>query len=428
MQQWSNCRKPIFENLNRHRFYTIKGNCLHAKKVSRKIVDLRSDTVTAPSPNMLDTVRDAVTGDDVYGEDPTVMDLQDRVAGDCGKEAGLFVPTGTMGNLVSLMAHHRDRATENLMGVMSHISLWEGGNIASLAGVYPRSLPESVQNACFSFDMIRANVRRDDDDHQAETKLLCLENTHNMLGGLAYDPIYLKSIGALAHDELKLGLHLDGARLPNAVVKWNTTFAELCSPFDTVSICLSKGLGAPIGSVVVGSNELIRLAKRARKRCGGGMRQAGVLAAMGLYAWNYNLPRLNDDHHRASSLARALRDAGFDVFPEQHFSDDTDNNIQAANSVAVKPTNIVYFRLPLEAIDLNHTFISRLELEYGVRISGGYSRGIISTSALDITGSWGSQSLRSDTYFRAVTHLDVDDTDVERAVKSIIDLIHHRKQ
>jgi threonine aldolase len=239
---------------------------------------LRSDTVTAPSRHMLEAALTAPTGDDVLGEDPTVQKLQEYMADLLGKEKALFVPSGTMANLVAIMAHcHTNRSSEMIIGQNSHISLWEAGNAASLAGVYTRPLPEDVLSAELQVTDVRdACNRSDTDDHVCKTELLCLENTHNILGGAALPLSHMREMGNLCQQELGIKLHVDGARIFNASVALNVSVHDLCAPADSVAICLSKGLGAPLGSVLVGESEFIRLAKRARKRCGGGMRQVNM--------------------------------------------------------------------------------------------------------------------------------------------------------
>jgi threonine aldolase len=247
---------------------------------SRRIVDLRSDTVTQPTVDMLRAVTQASTGDDVMREDPTVNELEAYAADLFGKENALFVPTGTMGNLCAIMAHcHHNKSAEIMIGKKSHINLYEGGGYANLAGVSSKEIDED-ENAMFSLDDLRNSFRVDDDDHYAKSTLICLENTHNMLGGVVLPSTYIDEIGKLAHEEWRkhhMKVHIDGARIFNAAISRNIPPSKLCAGADSVSICLSKGLGAPMGSILVGDAEFIRLARRARKRLGGGMRQAGVM-------------------------------------------------------------------------------------------------------------------------------------------------------
>jgi threonine aldolase len=351
---------------------------------ARRVVDLRSDTVTSPSRPMLETALTARTGDDVMGEDPTVEELESYMAALFGKEKGLFVPSGTMSNLVAVLAHCHGRASEIIIGANSHFCLWEGGNVASLGGVHTRQLREDTVTAEFAEEDIRDTTRKDDNDHFAKTELLCIENTHNMMGGVALSLEYMDSLGKLTR-ELEIGLHMDGARIFNAATATGVSVQRLCASSDSVSVCLSKGLGAPAGSVLVGDTELIRLAKRARKRCGGGMRQVGVLAAMGYYAVQNNVDLLAVDHERAKSLAKSLSDNGFEL-PREGQVD----------------TNIVYFGLPAEATVTPAEFVERLDKDWGVLLSGGYARG--------------------GRLFRLVTHLDLIDEDIQRAATAMIEV------
>lgn len=351
---------------------------------SRRVVDLRSDTVTAPSRPMLQAAMNAATGDDVMGEDPTVLELEAYVAGQFGKEKGLFLPTGTMANLTAILSHCHSRASEIIIGANSHICLWEGGNAAGLGGVHTRQLLEDETTAELHPQQIRDAVRDDSDDHFAKTELLCLENTHNMMGGVALSVEYMNTMGDLCK-KFGIGLHVDGARICNAAVALGVSVKQLCDPADSVSVCLSKGLGAPLGSVLVGDTELIRLAKRARKRCGGGMRQAGVVASMGLYAIQHNYDRLADDHERAKRLAGLLESRGFRLSRQGKVD-----------------TNIFYFGLPATSKVSKEEYCARLNAEYGVKLTGGYSRG--------------------GELFRVVTHLDVNDEDVEKAAEAMVSM------
>ena len=270
-----------------------------------KTVDLRSDTVTLPSQEMLNSVMSAAIGDDVMGEDPTVLELEQTMADKFGKERGLFLPTGTMANLVALLSHcDKTRAAEIIIGSGSHINLWEGGNASSIGGIHTRQVHEDKDSAQLLEDDILDCVRNGFDDHWPITSLLCLENSHNMGGGVALPKEYFDRMGKLAHSDKmnNIKVHVDGARIFNAAVAQNIEVKDLCEHVDSVSICLSKGLGAPLGSVLVGEDGFIEVAKRARKRCGGGMRQAGVVASMGLFALQNNIERLADDHVRAKKV------------------------------------------------------------------------------------------------------------------------------
>eukprot|EP00957_Ditylum_brightwellii_P079845 6072145-Ditylum_brightwellii.AAC.1 len=234
-------------------------------KTRRSIVDLRSDTVTSPTRAMLECALHAQTGDDVYSEDPTVFALEDYAADLFGKDRALFVPTGTMANLVAILAHcHGKLGSEVILGASSHLSLYEGGNVATLGGIHTRQITESVDDATISTRDILDMFRTDDDDHYAATALLCLENTHNSLGGIALTKQYMDTMGQLAQQQ-NIPMHVDGARIFNAAIATDTPVSDLVAHADTVSVCLSKSLGAPLGSLVVGSTETMTLAKRARK-------------------------------------------------------------------------------------------------------------------------------------------------------------------
>ncbi|KHK64309.1 threonine aldolase [Pseudomonas fluorescens] len=274
------------------------------------VIDLRSDTVTQPSAGMLDAMASAPTGDDVYGEDPTVNRLEAELAARLGFAAALFVPTGTMSNLLGLMAHC-ERGDEYIVGQQAHTYKYEGGGAAVLGSIQPQPLEVQADG---SLDLAHvAAAIKPDDFHFARTRLLALENT--MQGKVL--PLEYLARARRFTQENGLALHLDGARLYNAAVKLNVDARDITQYFDSVSVCLSKGLGAPVGSVLCGSAELIGKARRLRKMVGGGMRQAGILAAAGLYALEHNVQRLADDHANALRLAEGLRAAGFEVEPVQ---------------------------------------------------------------------------------------------------------------
>ena len=267
-----------------------------------KIVDLRSDTVTQPTPAMREAMAKAEVGDDVLGEDPTVNRLQQVAAERMGKEAGLFVPSGTMGNLAAVLAHC-NRGDEVILGNLSHTFLFEGGGVAALGGVVPHTLP-NLPDGKLDLDDIKRAIRPDD-VHQPISRLIVLENTHNRCGGTVLSADYMRQVGDLAKDR-QLKLHIDGARIFNAAVASNTPARVLAEPADSITFCLSKGLCAPVGSVLCGSAEFIYRARRIRKQLGGGMRQAGILAAAGLVALNEMVDRLSEDHRRARELANEL--------------------------------------------------------------------------------------------------------------------------
>jgi threonine aldolase len=267
-----------------------------------KIVDLRSDTVTLPTPAMREAMAQAEVGDDVMGEDPTINRLQQVAAERMGKEAGLFVPSGTMGNLTAVLTHC-GRGDEVILGNLSHTFIFEGGGVAALGGVMPHTLP-NLPDGRIDLDEIQ-NAIRPDDVHQPITRLVVLENTHNRCGGTILKPEYMAKVGELAQ-RAGLKLHIDGARIFNAAVALGVPAKTLVEQADSVTFCLSKALCAPVGSVLCGSAEFIRKACRIRKQLGGGMRQAGVLAAAGLVALDQMVDRLADDHRRARQLAEGL--------------------------------------------------------------------------------------------------------------------------
>ena len=272
-------------------------------------VDLRSDTVTLPTPEMRDAMARAVVGDDVYGEDPTINCLQEMAAEMLGKEAGLLVPSGTMGNLVSILAHC-GRGDEVILGHLAHTFLFEAGGISALGGVHPHPI-RNQPDGTLAMDDVQGAIRGDD-PHFPVTRLIALENTHNRCGGVALAPDYCEAVQELAQRN-GIYLHLDGARLFNAAAL-GISAAELAGPFDSVTFCLSKGLCAPVGSIVCGSEKFIARAHRVRKQLGGGMRQAGVLAAAGIVALEQIVPRLGEDHARARLLANHLsRLAGIEL-------------------------------------------------------------------------------------------------------------------
>ncbi|CAB3668082.1 low-specificity L-threonine aldolase [Trinickia soli] len=261
--------------------------------------DFRSDTVTRPSAGMRAAMASAEVGDDVFGDDPTVKRLEARVADIIGKEAGLFVPSGTQSNLIGLMTHC-ERGDEYIVGQQAHCYRWEAGGAAVLGSIQPQPL-ENAADGTIALADIEAAIKPDD-PHFARTRLLALENT---IGGKILPTDYVQAATALARKH-GLACHLDGARAFNAAVALGVPLAQLAQPFDTVSVCLSKGLGAPVGSVLVGSQATIARARRWRKMLGGGMRQAGILAAAGLYALEHNVDRLAEDHANARTLAEGL--------------------------------------------------------------------------------------------------------------------------
>jgi threonine aldolase len=306
------------------------------------MIDLRSDTVTSPTPEMRRSMAEAEVGDDVYGEDPTVNRLQDIAAETLGTEAAIFLPSGTQSNLCALLAHC-DRGDEYIVGQHAHTYMFEGGGAAVLGSIQPQPLP-FMSDGTLDLGEVAASIKPDD-PHFTRTKLLCLENTQ---GGKVLPLKYLADARALA-DKYALGLHLDGARVFNASVKLNIPVTDISRHFDSVSVCLSKGLGAPVGSVLCGTSEIIAAAKRWRKMLGGGMRQAGVLAAAGILAITEQVQHLHQDHENAQALAHALRD-----LPDL----DVD--------VAAVQTNMVFARLKNGS---RRELMQKME-EEGVRVSG----------------------------------------------------------
>lgn len=267
-----------------------------------QVIDLRSDTITQPTPAMREAMARAEVGDDVFGEDPTVNRLEAMAAERLGKEAALFVASGTMGNLVCLLSHC-GRGDEMIVGDQAHTYLYEQGGSAALGGIHPRPLPNQPDGT-IALEDIEAAIRADN-IHFPRTRLICLENTHNRCGGAVLTPEYMRAVGELARRH-GLAVHLDGARIFNAAVALGVDVKVLTADADSVTFCLSKGLAAPIGSVVCGSAEFIAKARRARKVVGGGWRQAGVIAAAGIVALEQMVGRLADDHANAKRLAEGL--------------------------------------------------------------------------------------------------------------------------
>ena len=310
-----------------------------------KVVDLRSDTLTRPTAEMSRAMAKADVGDDVFGEDPTVNKLEELAADRMGKEAALFVASGTMGNLVSLLAHC-GRGEEIILGSFAHTFYFEQGGSAAVGGIHPRTLPNQPDGTLLLADI--EGAIRTDNVHFPRTRLIVLENTHNLCGGYPLDIAYMQAVGDIARRH-SLKIHVDGARFFNAAAALDVPVSELAADADSLSFCLSKGLGAPVGSVVCGSREFISEARRARKILGGGMRQAGVLAAAGIVALNEMVDRLADDHANARKLAEGLAQMpGVLVDPEQI------------------RTNIVYFEVDRQDMTVEEV-VKRLD-ESGARM------------------------------------------------------------
>lgn len=267
-------------------------------------VDLRSDTVTKPTPEMREAMAEAEVGDDVFRDDPTVNKLETMAAEKLGKDAAIFVPSGTMGNLLALLVHCQ-RGDEVIIGDKSHIYLNEAGGMAALGGIQPYPVANQ-KDGTLALDDIRAAIRSEDVHHPI-TRLICLENTQNICGGVPLTVEYTLKVGEIAHKN-NLSLHIDGARIFNSAVAQNVDVKELTAPADSVMFCLSKGLASPIGSMLVGSEKFIARARHLRKMLGGGMRQVGIIASAGLVSLNTLTARLIEDHKRAKKLADGLRE------------------------------------------------------------------------------------------------------------------------
>ena len=267
-----------------------------------RIIDLRSDTVTLPSEAMRQAIASAPVGDDVFGEDPTVRRLEEMAAARTGKEAALFVASGTMSNLVAIMSHC-DRGDEAVVGSEAHILHYEVGGAAGVAGVQLRVVANDARGR-IAPETVEATIRGEN-IQLPRTALLCLENTHNRCSGAAISVDDTRALADVAHRH-GVRVHIDGARIFNAALALGTSVAELSAPADSIGFCLSKGLGAPVGSVLCGSAEFIARARKMRKMVGGGMRQAGIIAAAGIYALEHMVERLAEDHEHARVLARGL--------------------------------------------------------------------------------------------------------------------------
>ena len=269
------------------------------------MIDLRSDTVTLPPDAMKDYMIQASLGDDVYGEDPSINLLQEKTADLFKKEDALFVSSGTMANLISVLTHC-DRGDEILLGDKSHIFYYEAGGVSAFGGIHSHQL-KNKDDGTIEIHEIKKNIRKDGDDHFPKTKLLCLENTHNFCYGSPIAQNYFEEVNKLLNAN-NVTLHIDGARIFNASVALKTSVADLTSTADSVSCCLSKGLSSPVGSLIVGKKDFILKAKKIRKALGGGMRQAGIIAAAGLYSFNNMIDRLEEDHEIAQILANKLHE------------------------------------------------------------------------------------------------------------------------
>lgn len=342
-----------------------------------KLIDLRSDTVTKPTAAMRRAMAEAEVGDDVYLEDPTVNRLQERAAETFGKEAALFVPSGTMGNQICVKLHTRP-GTEVVLEERSHIFNYEMGSAAMISGVTCR--PVRGENGLLNWDLIAGAIHHGAPYYVTPTSLVALENSHNMAGGAVLPVPVMNDICDRAH-ALGLPVHLDGARVFNAALALGTTVAEIARPFDSVMFCLSKGLGAPVGSMIVGRKEFIKEAVSLRKLLGGGMRQVGVLAAAGLLALEESPKLLAEDHANAKRLAEGVAELpGVKIDPER---------VQ---------TNIVIF-------DISATGLTTAQFSAELKSRGVLANGI------------------SPREMRMVTHYDVDYEDIERTLQTVKDIL-----
>ena len=335
-------------------------------------VDLRSDTVTKPTPEMREAMAEAEVGDDVYMDDPTVNQLQQKAAEMLGKEDALFVPSGTMGNLLALLVHCQ-RGDEVIVGDKSHIYLNEAGGMSALGGIHPHPIKNQADGT-LALDEILASIQTED-VHHTITRLICLENTQNVCGGVVLPVEYVRAVGKVAHDH-NLFLHIDGARIFNAAAALNVSVKDLVEPADSVMFCLSKGLVAPVGSMLVGRRKFITRARHLRKMLGGGMRQAGVLAAAGLISLEKLSTRLGQDHARAKSLYEGLK------------------QVRGLKLDASPSSNMVYFDL-----------LDEVKLSVDQIVAEMKTRGVL----VDWAGP---------RRFRLVTHYWVDDAGVEKTVKA----------
>ncbi len=348
-------------------------------------IDLRSDTVTRPTDGMRRAMAEAVVGDDVCGEDPTVRRLEERVADLLGKQAGLFVPSGTMGNLAALLTQ-AGRGDEILLGHLGHTFLYEVGGVAGLGSIHPAIL-DNAPDGTLPLAALRDALRDPVDVHVPRTRGICLENTHNRCGGIVLDPAYVDEIVRFAREN-GLFVHLDGARLFNAARALDVPPSSWSATVDTVTVCFSKGLGAPVGSVLCGSRDFVVAARKIRKMLGGGMRQVGILAAAGLYALDHHIERLDEDHANARRLAEGIATvAGL--------------SCAQAGPCATAWTNLVYLAIDADAVRSGAPDAQRL------------------CERLEKFGVLAWPSGKTGRQVRMVTHLDVSSADVDRAIGAL---------
>ena len=342
------------------------------------MIDLRSDTVTLPPKAMKDFMMQSSLGDDVYGEDPSINLLQEKTADLFKKEDALFVSSGTMANLISVLTHC-DRGDEILLGDKSHIFYYEAGGVSAFGGIHSHQL-KNKDDGTIDINEIKNNIRKDGDDHFPKTKLLCLENTHNYCYGSPIDQNYFKDVNKLLNAR-NIKLHIDGARIFNASIALKTSVADLTNNADSISCCLSKGLSAPVGSLIVGKRDFILKAKKIRKALGGGMRQAGIIASAGLYSFNNMIDRLEEDHEIAQILANKLYEI-------------EDLNID----LDMVKTNIIF-------INLNNTKLS--DKEFLLQLNQNNIK-------IDYKGN---------RKFRLVTHYGFQKTEIDTVVSTIANIL-----
>lgn len=341
-------------------------------------VDFRSDTVTKPTPEMREVMAEAEVGDDVYMDDPSVNALQAKAAEMIGKEDALFVPSGTMGNLLALLVHCQ-RGDEVVVGDKSHIYVNEAGGMSALGGIHPRPVTNQ-EDGTLALEDIRASIQTED-VHHTITRLICIENTQNVCGGIPLTAEYTAQVGRLAKENGLL-FHIDGARIFNAAAALRVNVKELTAPADSVMFCLSKGLVAPVGSMLVGTKAFIKRARHLRKMLGGGMRQAGVLAVAGLISLEKMTGRLEQDHARAKNLFEGLK------------------QVKGLKLDARSASNMVYFDLA-DHVTLTVNQVVEAMKKYDVLVDWAGPR-----------------------RFRLVTHYWIDDAGVEKAIKGLSEILN----
>jgi threonine aldolase len=349
------------------------------------VVDLRSDTISKPTPEMREAMAKAIVGDDVFGEDPTVAELERRAAELLGKEDAAFVATGTMANLIAIMVHCPQRGSEIISGDNGHTFRFEQGGPAQIAGVQT-SLIKNNEDGTFSLDELRDRIRKNPDFHEPYTSLVIIENTHNMCGGKVLPLDWIEKVKNISKD-YNIPVHMDGARIMNAAVYLKVPVARVARDVDTVCFCLSKGLGAPIGSILAGSKAFVDKAKRTRKVLGGGWRQAGIIAAAGLVALDTMIGRLQEDHDHIMQIARGINDMKSKIFKV---------NLSTVQS------NILMMYLDVSRViakEVQHRLASVLETDE-IKVSV-------------------KASSRDSSFIRFVTYWEITDEDVKAAIKKI---------